>query len=433
VVDVNQLTAHPPPAASHPLRVALLSYRGSPRCGGPGVYLRNLSRELTALGHRVTVFSGPPYPDLDDGVALVEVPSLELYADGGPFKNRSWTKIRSRTDLSEFWEMMGGRFPEPRTFTARVARLLRARAHHFDVVHDNQALGYALADIVAIGLPVVATVHHPLTVDRAHALASVDDDRFRRAIERWYGFVGMQRHVVSRLPRVLTVSVASHRDIVDHLGVHPDRLHVVPVGTDPDRFRPRPEIARRPGRLLTTASADSPLKGLAHLIEALAKVRTEREADLVVVGQAPLGGPVAEAIDRYDLADAVQFVHGISDDELVARYAEAEVAVVPSLYEGFSLPAVEAMACGVPLVATTGGAIPEVVGPHGLAALHVPPADAGALAHGILSLLDDPARRERLGAAGRRRAIERFTWRACAERTADHYRAAAAALVPAPA
>jgi glycosyltransferase involved in cell wall biosynthesis len=410
-------------APDAPLRVALLSYRGATHCGGQGVYLRNLGRELVALGHAVTVFSGPPYPELEGGVELVEVPSLELYRDGGPFKNRAWAQIRSRIDVSEFWEMMSGRFPEPRTFSERAARLLRARARDFDIVHDNQSLGPALPPLFEVGLPVVATVHHPLTVDREMALSTTDDIRFRRAIERWYAFVEMQQDVVQGLPLVLTVSRTSRDDIVEQLGVQPDRLRVVPVGVDPERFRPCPEVARVPGRVLTTASADVPLKGLVHLIEAVAKVRTERPIELVVVGKSAELGPVAEAMDRFGVRDVVRFVSGISDDALVELYAESEIAVVPSLYEGFSLPAVEAMACGVALVATTGGAIPEVTGPDGGAARLVPPGDAGALALAMNELLGDGAARARLGAAGRRRAVEHFTWRSCAERTVEQYRA----------
>lgn len=409
------------------LRVALTSYRGSPRCGGQGVYLRNLSRELVSLGHDVTVFSGPPYPDLDAGVDLVEVPSLELYPDGGPFKNQAWKRVRTRIDVSEFWEMMSGRFPEPRTFTERLYRLLRTRRADFDIVHDNQSLGSGLLGLLRDGFPVVATVHHPLTVDVEMALAAVSDPNFRRAIERWYAFVEMQKDVIGEIPYLLTVSEASLGDIVDHLHVPRAKLHVVPVGTDPDVFRPRPEVDRVPGRILVTASADTPIKGLVYLVEALAKVRTERDADLVVVGASDVNGPISETIDRFGLGNAIRFVADISDDEFALLYAEAELAVVPSLYEGFSLPALEAMACGVPLVATTGGAIPEVVGPEGDTALLVPPADAGAIAVGINRLLDDAGLRARLGANGRRRAIENFTWRACAERTAEHYRAALAA------
>jgi glycosyltransferase involved in cell wall biosynthesis len=423
-------------AGADALRIALLTYRGSPRCGGQGVYVRNLSRELVAFGHQVTVFSGPPYPELDPGVRFEPVPSLELYVAPGPFKTQAWKKIRTRTDVREFWEMMSGRFPEPLTFSRRVATRLRDRLDGFDVVHDNQTLGHGIVDLLDRGIPIVETIHHPLTVDIDTALDHITDERWRASILRWYAFVDMQKDVAVRLPRVLTVSNASRGDIVEQMGVPASRLHVVPVGTDPTEWRPLPHIERVRGRILTTASADVPLKGLVHLIEALAKVRTERDdAELVVVGRPDDNGPITKTIERFALADHVRFVHDISDRRFVELYAEAELAVVPSLYEGFSLPAVEAMACGVPLVATTGGAIPEVTGPDGLAALAVPPADAGALAAAMLRLLDDSQLRARLGANGRARAIEQFTWRHCAERTVAHYRdeiaaSAAAAVRP---
>ena len=129
------------------------------------------------------------------------------------------------------------------------------------------------------------------------------------------------------------------------------------------------------------------------------------------------------AIARLGLADVVHCVSGISDEELARRYGEAEVAVVPSLYEGFSLPAIEAMSCGVAVVATTGGALPEVVGNDGETGLLVPPDDPGALAAAIGRLLDDPGLRARLGAAGRRRVVSRFTWQVTAAGTAECYRA----------
>jgi len=406
------------------LRVALLSYRADPRCGGQGVYVRNLSRELRDLGHRVTVFAGPPYPELDAGIAFEAVPSLELYLAPGPFKRRAWAHIRTRTDVLEFWEMMGGRFPEPLTFGRRMRDRLRARPGEFDVVHDNQSLGHGLADLAADGIPVVATIHHPIHVDLEVALVGVEDERFRTAIRRWYAFAEMQAAVAPQLTRLLTVSESSRRDIARHLHVPEAQVHVVHNAVDVARWVPRPGIVRRPGRIITTASADVPLKGLTHLLEAVAKVRTERDVELVVVGRLNELGPTAEAIDRLGVRDAVTFTHGITDDEFVDLYATAELAAVPSLYEGFSLPAAEAMACGVPLVATTGGAVPEVVGPDGEAALLVPPADAGALAAAMVELLDDPARRERMGAAGRRRAVERFSWSRAARETVAHYRAA---------
>lgn len=404
------------------VRIALLTYRGDPRSGGQGVYVRRLSRELVDLGHAVTVLSGPPYAEVDEGVELVRVPSLELYVPPGPFRTKAYRRIRTWPDVTEFALMFSGRFPEPRTFSQRARRILAARAHAFDVVHDNQSLGTGLLGLQAAGLPVLATVHHPLTVDLRLALDHLDDPRWRASTVRWYRFIEMQKRVAARLPRVLTVSAASRDDIVRDMGVPAERVSIVPVGADPAVFGPRPAVARVPGRIVTTASADVPLKGLVPLLEALARVRAERpEAHLVAVTRAEPVGPVADALDRLGLRAAVTFVSGISDEELVQTYAAAEVAVVPSLYEGFSLPAVEAMACAVPVVATTGGALPEVVGPDGGAGLLVPPGEPAALAVALGTLLDDSELRRRLGAAGRRRVLERFTWRHCATSTVEHY------------
>ncbi|HEX5615012.1 MAG TPA: glycosyltransferase family 4 protein, partial [Acidimicrobiia bacterium] len=225
-----------------------------------------------------------------------------------------------------------------------------------------------------------------------------------------------------QLPRHLTVSENSRKDIVAQMGVPAERMHIVPVGVDQVQFRPIPHVARVPGRLMTTASADVPMKGLAHLLEALAKIRTERaDAHLVVIGRPKLKSAIPALLDRLGLSGVVEFVSGVTDERIVELYAEAEVAVVPSLYEGFSLPAIEAMSCGVPLVATTGGALPEVVGTHGESGMLVPPADPGALANQILELLERPELRARVGDAGRARVLDRFTWRRTAEGTAEHY------------
>ena len=244
----------------------------------------------------------------------------------------------------------------------------------------------------------------------------------RLSLRRWYGFTRMQRRVARRLEYVITVSESSRAEILDHLGVADHHIDVVPVGTDIDTFRPDPAVARVPGRVVTTASADVPLKGLLPLVEAVAKVRTERHVELVVVGSTRPRGPVAEAIARYSLP--VRFTGRISEDELLHELRSAELAVVPSLFEGFSLPLVEAMACGTPVVATTGGALPEVAGADGETALLVPPGDSQALAAGIGRALDDRALRSRLGVAGRERVVARYTWRAAAARTADVYRRA---------
>jgi glycosyltransferase involved in cell wall biosynthesis len=414
----------PEPRSSERLRIALLSYRGNPNSGGQGVYIHYLTRELAALGHHVEVFSGPPYPRLAPGVPCVEVPSLDLYRPEDPFRTPALSEFRDLIDVAEFATMCAAGFPEPLTYSLRARRALRSRRGDFDVVHDNQCLGYGILGIARDGLPVVATVHHPITVDRTVELAHAAAEGWRRqlSVRRWYGFVRMQKRVARRIARVVTVSESSAGDICAQMGVRRDRIAVVPVGVDTGLFRPLPHVARVPGRLMTTASADVPLKGLVPLLEALAKVRTERHAELVVVGQPRDGSLVPATIERLGLEGAVTIAGVVDNLRMVELYAEAEVAVVPSLYEGFSLPAVEAMACGLPLVTTTGGALPEVVGADGDCALLVPPNDPGALAGAIVRALDDAGVRARMGAAGRARVLDHFTWRATAEATVDVYR-----------
>ncbi len=410
------------PAAPERLRIAYLAYRGNPHSGGQGVYTRYLTRELVSLGHQVTVFGGQPYPVLDDGVEMVPIPSLDLYRQPDPFRIPRLGEFHSAVDALEFALMCTAGFPEPLTFSLRARQVLAGRRGDFDLVHDNQCLGYGLLGMVRDGWPVLATLHHPITVDRDLDLAHAATRRRRLTLRRWYGFLAMQSRVAARLPRVVTVSQSSCGDISTQMGVPASRLRVVPVGVDHTLFRPIPGVARVPGRIMTTASSDVPLKGLVPLLEAVAKVRTERPVSVVVIGRPRAGSDVGTTLDRLGLADAVRFVHGVPDTEIVRLYAEAEVAVVPSLYEGFSLPAVEAMACGVALVATTGGALPEVVGPDGETGLLVPPGDPGALASAILRALSDPCLRARVGAAGRERVLERFTWRATAVGTVEQYR-----------
>ncbi|MBQ1122681.1 MULTISPECIES: glycosyltransferase family 4 protein [Streptomyces] len=445
--------------SDRPLRIALLTYKGNPFCGGQGVYVRHLSRELARLGHSVEVIGAQPYPVLDDlgapeapaqpadldglgtppgaldgrpgagspgRLTLTKLPSLDLYRQPDPFRTPKRDEYRDWIDLLEVATMWTGGFPEPLTFSLRARRHLAARRGEFDVIHDNQTLGYGLlGGVRALGAPLVTTIHHPITVDRRLELEAAAGWRQSASVRRWYGFTRMQRRVARRLPSVVTVSGSSRQEIADDLGVAHERIHVVPIGADTRLFAPDTAVPEVPGRIVTTSSADVPLKGLVFLIEALAKVRTERpDAHLVVVGKRPEEGPVAEAMEAHGLAGAVEFVKGISDAELAGLVRSAQVACVPSLYEGFSLPAAEAMATGTPLLATTGGAIPEVAGRDGETCLAVPPGDAGALAAGLVRLLGDEELRVRLGAAGRRRVLERFTWEKAALRTVECYRAA---------
>jgi glycosyltransferase involved in cell wall biosynthesis len=237
----------------------------------------------------------------------------------------------------------------------------------------------------------------------------------------------MQGRVVRRLPALATVSSAAYDDIVSEFDVEPGRLRVIPNGVDSEVFAPPVGAARVPGRVVATASADVPLKGLVPLLEAVAKVRTERDVELVLVGKPKAGGVADATLDRLGLRDCVRWVSGLTDAALADLLGSAEVAVVPSLYEGFSLPAIEAMACGTALVATTGGALPEVVGPDGVAALHVPPGDPDALALAMARVVSDGSLRGRLGAGGRQRVLDNYTWRATAHATAQMYADAIAA------
>ena len=402
------------------MRIALLSYRSKPHCGGQGVYVRHLSRELVALGHTVEVFSGPPYPDLDDGVLLTRVPSLDLYREPDPFRVPRLREFRDLVDVSEFLTMCVGGFPEPRTFTRRVARLLADRVDDFDVVHDNQSLGTGLLDVERAGLPEVGTLPHMITLDRRIELDEAPNRRRRGARRRWYGFVRMQARVARRLPLVITPSEASRRDVVREFGVDPARTRVIMLGVD-EGFRP-PTRPRVPGRILAMASADAPMKGIATLLEAFAKLRVERPGlELVLVTRPVPGGRTERMVDDLGIGDAVRFRHGLSDVELVDLMGSAEVACVPSLYEGFSLPTAELMACATPLVVSRAGAIPEVVGPDGESADLVEPGDVGQLEQALDSLLADPERRARMGEAGRRRVEEHYSWRAVAEAVVATY------------
>ena len=414
-----------------PLRVALISYRSKPHCGGQGIYVRHLSRELAALGHHVEIFSGQPYPELEPGPLLRTVPSLDLYREPDPFRWPRPSEFRDWIDVLEFAAMRSGSFPEPLTFSLRALRILRARRGDFDLVHDNQVLGYGLLGLAKAGLPLVTSIHHPISVDRRIELAAARGlprlSLSRLSKRRWYSFVRMQARVARRCGPILTSSQSSRADICRDFRVRPADVRVIPLGVDTRLFHPR--SSRVPGRVVAVASADSPLKGVGTLLRAFGKLVAEREAQLIVVGKPATGGPTERLATDLALGEQVRFVHGISDTEIAELMASAEIAVVPSLYEGFSLPAVEQMASGTPLVASRTGALPEVTGDT---ALLVEPGDAEELAAVLRDLLDSPAERARLSAAAWQRVQERFAWPAVARATVAEYELAIAAAQPRP-
>ena len=403
-----------------PLRIAYLTYRGKPHVGGQGVYTRHLTKALVDLGHHVEVFGGQPYPILDPRVQLHQLPSLDIFNDAHPGRFPAYWEINDWPNFVESAQFLKGTFGEPRSFSIRAHRALKTRVNDFDIVHDNQCLGYGILKIEKI-IPTIVTLHHPITKDRKLEMEHTPTWWKRKAIGRWYSFVEMQGKVASKMPRVVVVSKNSIDDIHTDMKVSLDRMRLVPVGVDQELFSPKPSVQRKPGHMITTASADVALKGLSYLLEALAKLRTEREVHLTIIGK-PREGANADLIRSLGLEDCITHVSGVTDERIVELYAEAELAVVPSLYEGFSLPAIEAMATGTCLVATTGGALPEVTGVDNDTVLSCPAGDTEALAATIRRGLDSKELRDRIGAAGRARVVERWSWRHCAALTVDQYK-----------
>ena len=403
-----------------PLRLAYLTYRGKPHVGGQGVYTRHLTKALADLGHHVEVYGGQPYPVLDSRVELHQLPSLDIFNDQFPGRFPAYWELNNWPNALEALYLLRGTFAEPLTFSLRAYRALQERVNDFDLVHDNQCLGKHILSIEKI-IPTIVTLHHPITKDRKLEMQHTKNYWKRRGISRWYSFVKMQGKVASRLPRIVVVSENSIADIHTDMKVSLDRMRLVPVGVDPDLFKPIPSVARKPHHLITTASADVALKGLAYLLEAVAKLRTERDIHLTIIGK-PRAGASADLIASLGLSDCITYVSGVSDERIVELYAESTLAVVPSLYEGFSLPSIEAMSTGICLVATTGGALPEVTGRDGDTVLSCPPGDADALAAALRRGLDDEQLRIKIGAAGRTRVVERWSWRHCASLTVDQYR-----------
>lgn len=401
-----------------PLRIALLGYRSQPYGGGQGVYLRYLSKALVDAGHSVDVISGPPYPHLDPRVRLIELPSLDLFENG--LLSLRPRHLKSLTNIIEWTSKLTGGFAEPYTFGRRAVKYLRQHRDEYDLVHDNQSLSYGMLQIQAMGLPLVTTVHHPITSDLRIALNAARNWWERLLIRRWHSFLDMQKKVVTQLHNIVTVSDCSRQDIARDFGLQPSGISLVHNGIDTEVFRPLPDVERNPMRLMATCSADAPLKGLRYLLRAYARL-LERypQLELLVVSKPRPGGKTEKLVRHLGLGDKVRFVSGISTQEMVHYYAEAAIAVVPSVYEGFGLPAGEAMACGVPVVSTDGGALPEVVGDAGVI---VPAKSVDDLVEAIDSLLQDPLRREDLARRGQQRIDENFCWHVCAAQMSDYYR-----------
>lgn len=403
------------------MRICLLSYRCYRYSGGQGIYVRYLSRSLRDLGHDVDVVSGPPYPELDDGVNLIELPSLDLYSL--PEAKRFFInprKLNSVPDLTEWLGVCCGFFTEPSTFGMRAHDFLRKdnRYKQYDIIHDNQSLSYGILKIRKLGTPVVTTIHHPIPIDRDLAIKAAKSLWQKMGIQRWYAFANMQLKVAKKLSHFITGSQNSYRQIIDIFKLPEDSLRVIYDGVDSSIFAQSSEVGRLENRLLVINSGDTPLKGLKYMLEAVAALRAQRKIGLVIVGKQMRNGYTQGLVESLGITDCVTHMGHIDTTELVRQYSMATMVVVPSVYEGFGLPAAEAMSCNAPVISTTAGALPEIVGDAGIL---VPPANTTALVEAITHLLDNPDKRKHLGEMGYRRIRQMFNWENTAKHTAEVY------------
>jgi glycosyltransferase involved in cell wall biosynthesis len=406
------------------LKIGLLSYRGNPYCGGQGIYLTYLANELVKLGHEVHVIVGPPWPLFLEGSTVHRVENFNFFGKRKDFlPPANPFKIFSPLHFYEFSASRFGVFPEIKAFSFRAFfKLLElAKNHRFDILHDNQCLGYGMLLWKLLGVPVVATLHHPLSIDRAtwFEQPSTLKQKVKRVL--YYPLI-MQKIVSNRLDRIITVSQDSAREITHAFGIPPEKIRVVYNGLDTTKFAPFSGLAKKPHSLIFVGNSEDRKKGLLYLLEALTYL-PEKVSLTIVDGGAPQRSFAPMLIEKYGIGRRVHLTGKIDPGDLARFYCRAEIAVIPSLYEGFGFPAAEAMACELPVVSSTAGALPEVVGNDG-AGILVPPRNAPALAQAIRRLLEDPGLRRQMGQAGRRRVSDLFTWEKAARHMVKVYREA---------
>jgi glycosyltransferase involved in cell wall biosynthesis len=287
----------------------------------------------------------------------------------------------------------------------------------FDLVHDVQCLGYGLLGLRALGLPVVTTVHHPLTVDRRASF--IRDESFEDALGTMKFYpVGMQSFVARRLDCVLTSSEASARQIVQDFGVRPERIRNVRNGLDTELFSPDPKVERKESELLCIGRSADPNKGIRTLIQSLA--RLPAHISLTLVDDDSPENQVRRWAREVGVQDRLRLTGRVATPALISLYRRAALVVVPSRYEGFGLPAVEAMACGTPVVATRAGALPEVIDLTGGGVL-AERDDPDSLAQAIRTLLENTEARALMAKRGREQVVENLSWPRIAATTANVY------------
>ena len=396
------------------MKIGLLSYRSNPFSGGQGIYVKHLSLALTKLGHQVDVISGPPYPDLHEDINLIEIPSLNLFELEDNLRLRSFRPsfLFNLADFREWLGVLSGSFPEPYAFGKRVNIYLDKTSTDYDLIHDNQSLCYELINIQK-EIPLVTTIHHPITRDRRLALAAAATWKERLSINRWHSFLRMQKKVAPQLNRIVCPSNQSKADVIEELKVNEENIDVVLNGIDLDSFTRDERVEQKPYRIITTASADVPLKGLKFLIEAMTEIIEEiPEAHLMVLGRAKEKGDIAKLISRLNLEEKISFRSGLSQSEVVSLYSSSHICVIPSLYEGFGFGAGEAMACGLPLISTQSGGLKEVIGQE---AVIIEAASSEAIIKAVKDLFSNKEKQLALSRAGRKRMEKEFNWMKAAE------------------
>ena len=393
-------------------------------CGGQGVYIYYLSQELHRLGHEVHVMSGPPYPQVADGVKLHKLKSQSVLSPKYGSSN-GHAPIRSFIDLYEYASTSLGVYSEPFTFSMRAYQEIKKLAPEikFDIIHDNQCLGYGLHLIKELQLPLVATIHHPIGIDR-FADFILSRSRMERLKRRWFYsfYVPMQSLVGRGVDRVITVSKCSAQEIERLMNIPASRMKVVYNGVDTNHFRHYNGTTKKPNSIVFVGNTEDRKKGIIHLLQAIDLIKKECRVDLTIVdGGAPDTNYAQHLVKEYGLENQVTIVRRLERDQLVKRYLEANIAVVPSLFEGFGFPAAEAMACELPVIATTAGALPEIVS-DGENGILFDPGDVPALASAIKRLLEDNDLRLSMGHASRRIAEDKFNWEQAARQTLDVYK-----------
>ena len=393
------------------MKIGILSYRSHPYSGGQGIYVRHLSKALQRLGHEVTVLSGPPYPQLDAEIELEKIPSLDLFGVEDRIKEFKFSLLFSPLDLYEWISVMTGGFPEPYTFGRRVLKHLKESEREFDVILDNQSLCYSLLDIQKL-YPLVVTIHHPITKDHRLEIENASNWKERLSSRRWHNFLPMQKKVSPKLNKIICVSGPSKKDVVEEFLVNPENVEVILNGIDIKTFRPDPDSKVVENRIVTTASADIPLKGLRFLINALPRVLKDfPETHLIVIGKSPNESKIRKLIDDLHLNERISFKSNLSEEEIVDIYHTSQIAVIPSLYEGFGFGAGEAMACGTPLISTDSGGLKDLIGDS---AIKIASGSSEEIENKIISLFQDPEKREQLSLKGRNRMEDLFDWKIAA-------------------